>query len=315
MSELKKAANRAAARFASAEAVFERLGTRIGKLDRKIGGIRANIVPLRDAVTRRTTAIYRGTRTIDLLSPEEVSNDPIEAARASRFVAFANHADRQLIQSLNESIGELRSQQRLIAESKAKQQVSLDQLLAERRDVEAKLEAMAAAEREQAAQRARERPAADRSRRVRSRVVGAAVPAVDPSGIPVITNFICPIQGPVAFTDSWGDPRSGGRRHKGVDLMSPTGASNVAVVSGQIERQHSGAGGLAIYLTGDDGHVYYYAHLAEVVGPDRRVAQGELIGLTGSTGNARGGSPHTHFELHPGGGAAANPYPTVEAVC
>jgi peptidoglycan LD-endopeptidase LytH len=312
MAELKREANRAAARFAAAQADFERLDTRIAKLDRKIAGIEAGIVPLRASVTRRTTAIYRGTRTIDVIVPTEITSDPFESARATRFVAMANRADHQVIQSLNESIAELRSQQQMIADSKAKQQLSLDELLAERRAVEEKLQAMLEAERKAAVERAQAQRLAGRSRR---RVVNASVPAVDPGSIPILTNFICPIRGPLAFTDSWGDPRSGGRRHKGVDLMSPRGSDNVAVVSGTIERHHSGAGGLSIYLYGDDGHKYYYAHLNEVVGPDRRVAQGELIGRTGSTGNARGGSPHTHFEIHPGGGGAVNPYPTVKAVC
>jgi murein DD-endopeptidase MepM/ murein hydrolase activator NlpD len=312
MAQLQRDANRAAARFAVAQAQFERLDTRIAKLHRKIEGIEASIVPLRASVTRRTTAIYRGTRSIDVIVPNEISNDPFESARAARFVAMANHADHQVIQSLNESIAELRSQERLMAENKARQQESLDALLAERREVETKLQAMAEAEKKAAAERAAAQRLVNRSRR---RVVGAAAPPIDPGNIPVLTNFICPIRGPVAFTDSWGNPRSGGRRHKGVDMMSPRGSENVAVVSGTIERHHSGAGGLSIYLYGDDGNKYYYAHLNEVVGPDRRVAQGELIGRTGSTGNARGGSPHTHFEIHPGGGAAVNPYPTVRAVC
>jgi len=338
--ELQRAANRAAARFAAAQAVFERLDTRIGKLDRKIAAIQAGIVPLRASVTRRTTAIYRGTRTIDVLVPEAVANDPVDSARATRFVALANRADHQVIQSLNESVSELRSQQRILADSKSAQQASLDQLLAERRGVEAKLAEMAEAERLAKAERANAARRAVRPRR--ARVLGAAAgpqrpgagaepqrpgagaepqrpgagaAVAGPSTIPVAANFICPIDGPLAFTDSWGDPRSGGRRHKGVDLMSPRGSNNVAVTSGDIERQHSGAGGLSLYLYGDDGTVYYYAHLNDVMGPDRRVAQGEVIGHTGSTGNARGGSPHTHFEIHPGGGAAVNPYPTVKAVC
>jgi prolyl oligopeptidase PreP (S9A serine peptidase family) len=73
-----------------------------------------------------------------------------------------------------------------------------------------------------------------------------------------------------------------------------------------------------LYLAGDDGNQYYYAHLHEILPeyvPGRRVVAGELIALNGATGNADFDAPHVHLEVHPGGGAAVNPYPYAAAAC
>lgn len=107
-----------------------------------------------------------------------------------------------------------------------------------------------------------------------------------------------------------GDPRSG-HSHAGVDLMAPRGTPLVAVVSGTITRAgNSGISGNRIWLRGDDGTEYFYAHLDRIqVSVGDRVTIGQQIGTVGNTGNAAGGSPHLHFEIHPGGGAATDPYP------
>jgi peptidoglycan LD-endopeptidase LytH len=135
-----------------------------------------------------------------------------------------------------------------------------------------------------------------------------------PSPTPT-AKIVCPVRGAVSFVDSWGAPRPGGRTHQGVDMMAAEGTPNVAVVSGTVIQKQGALMGNGIFLNGDDGNSYWYFHLSRYEGPPRRVAQGELIGYTGSTGNADGGAPHTHFEFHPGGGAPVNPYPLVRAVC
>jgi murein DD-endopeptidase MepM/ murein hydrolase activator NlpD len=131
--------------------------------------------------------------------------------------------------------------------------------------------------------------------------------------------YSCPVGDPVFFRDTWGDPRSGGRSHKGVDMMAPHGTPIYAIHSGTITRMKSGGlGGITLYMFGDDGTQYYYAHLqgyADGVGVGTRVDAGDLIAYNGSSGNADASAPHVHFEVHPGGGGAVNPYPWAAAAC
>ena len=126
----------------------------------------------------------------------------------------------------------------------------------------------------------------------------------------------CPVQGPVHFTNSWGDARSGGRSHKGTDMMASSGTPTVAPVSGRVEHRGSSLGGLSWWVYGDDGNEYYGTHLSgyENVGAGH-VERGTVIGYVGSSGNASASAPHLHFEFHPGGGSAINPYPRLIEVC
>jgi murein DD-endopeptidase MepM/ murein hydrolase activator NlpD len=125
--------------------------------------------------------------------------------------------------------------------------------------------------------------------------------------------MVCPVNGAVAFSDTFGAPRSGGRRHQGVDMMAPSGTPLVAVVSGSVNFKQTNLGGNSVWLSGNDGNRYFYAHLSAFEGSSRGVSQGEVIGYVGTTGNAY--TPHLHFEVHPGGGVAVNPTAYVRAVC
>jgi murein DD-endopeptidase MepM/ murein hydrolase activator NlpD len=127
----------------------------------------------------------------------------------------------------------------------------------------------------------------------------------------------CPVSKPFSFVNSWGAARSGGRAHKGTDIMNPMRNKVHAIVDGVVSRlSTSSLGGISLYLRGDDGNEYYYAHLDSYASrAGQRVKAGELIAYNGQTGNARYTAPHVHFEVHPGGGGAVNPYSYVKAAC
>ena len=142
-------------------------------------------------------------------------------------------------------------------------------------------------------------------------------PPTLPSGAIAIAQF--PVQGLCWFTDSWGAPRSGGRTHEGVDVLAAQGNKVYAVDDGVLTKQYIDApgslSGNGWRLTRADGTYFFYAHFsafAPGLSVGSSVKAGQIIGLIGMTGNA--GSPHLHFEVHPGGGAPINPTPTIAAV-
>ncbi len=152
-----------------------------------------------------------------------------------------------------------------------------------------------------------------RQRAAQARKSGAA------AGLPASSTpgNVCPVLGGARFVDSWGWPRSGGRRHKGTDMYGPQGRGNplVAVTNGRVVHSGSSLGGITAYVYGDDGIRYYYAHMLGYsdVSSGSRVAKGTILGYVGDSGNARGNN-HLHFGMTVGG-RAVNPYPTVKAVC
>lgn len=140
--------------------------------------------------------------------------------------------------------------------------------------------------------------------------------AVGDTGTP--TGFRFPIGGQYRFGNSWGAPRMVGtasaHTHKGVDVFAAKGTPLLAVEPGVVVRRGTDTlGGLKLWLVGDSGYVYYYAHLdgfVPTVVDGTRVVAGQTVGFVGDTGNARGGAPHLHFEVHVRG-VAVNPYPLL----
>ncbi|TXF85698.1 M23 family metallopeptidase [Neolewinella aurantiaca] len=110
-----------------------------------------------------------------------------------------------------------------------------------------------------------------------------------------------PVQnyGPEAIISVFGDKRGKTRLHQGIDIKAPKGTPIIATTNGFIERiKEGGSGGKQIYLRGSKGRLFYYAHLDSwAVEEYEAVEAGDVLGTVGDTGNAKGTTPHLHFEI------------------
>lgn len=120
---------------------------------------------------------------------------------------------------------------------------------------------------------------------------------------------------PHNLSNSWGDPRDGGRRkHRGIDIFAPKGTAIVAVTDGFISYiGEQPKGGLCLWLTTESGTSFYYAHLdrwAPGLYEGMEVRSGDLLGYVGNTGNAKTTPPHLHFAVNDND-EMVNPYPIL----
>jgi Peptidase family M23 len=143
--------------------------------------------------------------------------------------------------------------------------------------------------------------------------------------------IIFPVVGPVQYVDDFGAPRAGGP-HQGNDLMAPKRSPAVAAEAGKVKYwTTSASAGCMLYLYGASKTTYLYIHLnndltarndnrgkcvqgvSYAVKNGAHVTAGQQIGYVGDSGDANGGGTHLHFEVHPGGGKATDPYPYLQA--
>lgn len=153
------------------------------------------------------------------------------------------------------------------------------------------------------ARRQRDRDFADRARALFAPLNGTAL------HMPVVGIT------PRHLSDSWGNPRDGGRRrHKGIDIFAPKGTPVVAVQDGVITYiGEQSKGGLCLWLSTESGASFYYAHLdrwAAGLYEGMEVRSGDLLGYVGNTGNARTTPPHLHFQVSEND-KTVNPYPIL----
>ena len=96
------------------------------------------------------------------------------------------------------------------------------------------------------------------------------------------------------------------------DILAKKGCAFVAPIDGVVEdvnlkdiwssknNRGQDRGGLSVSIIGIDGVRYYGSHLLSVadgIVPGASVMAGDVLGKVGSTGSARGTSPHLHFGI------------------
>jgi murein DD-endopeptidase MepM/ murein hydrolase activator NlpD len=320
----RRAANDAAARYEAAQTSYYTLHDDIAAARRQIAGLEREAKKLRTVATARAIEAYKGGNSnLDAIMS---GSDVLEAMRRTALLDRVNRGGNDAVDQLGAKTEDLHVSEQQLADKLDQQADVVAKMKQREREVQSKLAAAVRAERSLKQRLERERRARELAVRLQ-KARAAARPARAASGgggdgavlargpsVTVGGGFQCPVPGS-SFGDSFGAPRSGGRSHQGVDMMAPRGAAIYAVVSGSVSHSSSNLGGNQIWLHGSDGNTYFYAHLDSYVGPPRSVALGELIGRVGDTGNARGGPTHLHFEIHPGGGGAVDPYPTLRAHC
>jgi murein DD-endopeptidase MepM/ murein hydrolase activator NlpD len=116
--------------------------------------------------------------------------------------------------------------------------------------------------------------------------------------------IIVPVSGVAAedLVDTFDQARDGTRHHSALDIMAPRNTPVIAAVDGKVLKLHNSvAGGLTIYLSDKSGHFeMLYGHLDSYrpgIAEGQALTKGQIIGFTGSTGNASPDAPHLHFQV------------------
>jgi len=122
------------------------------------------------------------------------------------------------------------------------------------------------------------------------------------------------------YVDGWYDPQHvrgddkgmpwRNRAHYGVDFKSTVGDNVYAAAAGRVMKSGYDPKGWGYYVTvaSPDGYVELYGHLSPFklaeFRTNREIAQGQVLGTVGNTGNAQGMGDHLHFEVRRSNGSA-----------
>ncbi|MFN2504088.1 MAG: murein hydrolase activator EnvC [Acidimicrobiales bacterium] len=341
LSAAQQRANQAAEELSRAEEEKALAEDAVAHMETRVAGIEARVSRTRDQVRQLAIRLYmEGPSRLTRMLRMADANQMVRVQQYTRVMAGSSNDALQQYRADRE---DLERELTLLEGKQESRAEALEDLRLRRAEAIEELDRLARAEAERqrarAAEDARQRaqapapgPAASQTTsgplitsplRPAQELAGLPAPSADPDPPPPppppppvesSADWVCPVQGPHAFSDDYGAPRGGGFSHQGNDILAPRGTPVVANVDGVVVQRRNTLGGLSYFLNGDDGDSYYGAHL-DSYGASGRVTAGTVIGTVGTTGDAAGGPPHLHFEIHPGGSGNINPYPTLSRYC
>lgn len=291
---LQTTAARAGKAYSDAYWQLDKTRVEIARVDADLQAAQARLGEVNARLSQRAMDMYR-TGSADYIGILLSSDDFDEMLLRLEYVQRIGQQDADIIAEVEELQAGLVASRAELEGLKATQADEAARLKKEAQKVDAELKAQQA-EYDKLQKELKAAIAAEKAR------TGTTSAKAGPNGM------VFPVAGPNTYTDTWGAARSGGRSHKGTDIMAREGVPCVAVLSGTVRSKDNSLGGKTIWLTADNGWAFYYAHLSSYAVTSGRVQAGQVIGYVGSTGNA-GSTNHLHFEIHPGGGGAVNPYP------
>ena len=304
LAELSGELNRLAAAYSAAESELARTQARIADVEEQMADVRTGMRSVRRQLSERARQAYEsgGAGTVELLLSSSTFS---EFSDRVVYLGQVAQEDTDLIGRARVAGEKLRRLQEDLDGLRREQQAQLEKLQSEKAALAARFQSI------QAEVSALQRKL-DAERRAASAAVAVGVQIVSGGALQA-----CPTGQPRAYSDTYGAPRSGGRTHQGTDIMAPMGTPVYAAQSGRFQQNYNSLGGTSALVYASNGDYTYYAHMSSYagVGNGASVSAGTMIGHVGNSGNASGGAPHLHFEYHPGGGGAVNPYPYLRAVC
>lgn len=287
----------------------DRLTQRISDIEVRVKSLDARREKLVKSVVKRADELYRSGAGFGMMEALFSSESFADLTSRAEMLSEISFDQSRVFVDLSRTEAELRALNESLSNERQALGENATRLADESRSLQSKFDSVAA----------------EYERLKKAILASKPDPAPAPAGpaprapsasirVSATNGMACPVAGPVSFTDTWGAPRDG-HTHQGVDMMAAAGTPVVAIVSGAITLADYGdSAGYWQILSGNDGNQYWYMHNQQNIVTGGSVSAGQQIATVGDTGNAAG-TPHLHFEYHPGGGSAVNPTPLVASVC